>query len=441
VTEDFFQGERGVVFSITPPSWLFALSLPQFMVKEKPEWAAYTEWMATNPFERWAYLAIESHGPHNQYGPTTSAILRGVDRRLYYSKWGTDIAKNSNIEEADGYWRYCGHGIDTVKWSPAPPELVRKARTDIGVGPNDLLLGCVATNTRRKLMPLLFESAYLLRHQIGASRLKLWINTDVAIREYNLNELAECFGFRMGTDLLITSTNAKRPDEWLAMMYSACDLTTLPTAGEGFGYPVVESLACGTPCVTGTFGAQAEFLAGWRDAWLCPPFITHLITNNTLVEPIYDPQQYAARLLMAWTELRQRGTLLRTECRARGELWSWANVWPHWEKWFLLGAAELQAKLVKEAAPASVFPMDPEVEDRITADINEANRITREAENAARSDSRTDVPPTTVPVDSLGSEVGGHADEQGQRTDHDNGGGLDSRAPIRVGGEADAAGA
>jgi glycosyltransferase involved in cell wall biosynthesis len=409
ITEDFFGQDRGVVFSITPPSWLFALALPQFMVKEKPEWKAYTTWMSERQFDIWSYLAIESHGPFNQYGPTTRAILRGVDRRLYYSKWGAQVASDSGITETDGVCRFIGHGIDTDVWKPADPSVVRHLRSELGVGPNDLMLGCVATNTRRKLLPLLFESAMMLRHQLGNSRIKLWLNSDAPIREYNIGELADCFGFRIDSDLILTNTNEKRPDDWLAAMYSACDLTTLPTAGEGFGYPVVESLACGTPCITGAFGAQAEFLEGWRPSWICQPVAMHVITNNTLMEPVYDAQQWASRLLMAWTEVRQHGTLVREQCRERAVInWSWDVLWPTWKLWLAQGASEMaQRQLAKEDMDVSV-----------NADNNESPSGSAEG---------------------LGSAVGGDAEQQGQRPDHGDDGGLDSRAPERLDREADAA--
>lgn len=409
ITEDFFGSDRGIIFSITPPSWLFALALPQFMVKEKPEWKAYTAWMADRQFDIWSYLAIESHGPFNQYGPTTRAILGGVDRRLYYSKWGAQIANNSGLTEEDGVHRFLGHGIDTEKWRPADSSVVRQLRTELGVGPNDLMLGCVATNSRRKLLPLLFESAFVLRRQLGTSRLKLWLNSDAPIREYNIGELADCFGFRMGSDLILTNTNEKRPDEWLAAMYSACDLTTLPTAGEGFGYPVIESLACGTSCITGAFGAQAEFLDGFRDSWICHPIATHLITNSTLIEPIYDPKQYAACLLYAWTELRQNATLLREECVKRAQLWSWDTIWPMWKAWFVQGVIEMNER-----------------------------QLAKESTNAEQNGNSHEGAPSGL--DGLGSGVGGDADQQGQRPDLRDPGGLDRGTPQRLDREADAAG-
>jgi glycosyltransferase involved in cell wall biosynthesis len=409
ITEDFFGQDRGVLLSITPPSWLFALSLPQFMVKEKPEWKAYTEWMGTRQFDIWSYLAIESHGPFNQYGPTTRAILGGVDRRLYYSKWGSTIAVNSGMTEADGVHRFLGHGIDCNVWKPADPSVVRHLRSELGVGPNDLMLGCVATNTRRKLLPLLFESAMILRHSLGSSRLKLWLNSDAPIREYNIGELADCFGFRLGSDLILTNTNEKRPDDWLAAMYSACDLTTLPTAGEGFGYPVVESLSCGTPVITGAFGAQSEFLDGFRPAWIVQPIASHVITNSTLMEPIYDAKQWASSLLMAWTELRQHGTLLREQCRERAITnWSWEVIWPIWKLWLAQGVAEMRQRQL----------------DKETAD--------------AQQDGNSN---ETTPVDArcVAGAMGGDALEQGQRPDNGDAGRLDRGAPIGLDREADAA--
>jgi len=39
------------------------------------------------------------------------------------------------------------------------------------------------------------------------------------------------------------------PDEQLATMYSGADCHILPSGGEGFGMTLLESMACGTPCI------------------------------------------------------------------------------------------------------------------------------------------------------------------------------------------------
>jgi glycosyltransferase involved in cell wall biosynthesis len=47
-------------------------------------------------------------------------------------------------------------------------------------------------------------------------------------------------------------------DEVLAALYRGAQCLVFPSLYEGFGLPVLEAMACGTPVVTGNFGATAE---------------------------------------------------------------------------------------------------------------------------------------------------------------------------------------
>jgi glycosyltransferase involved in cell wall biosynthesis len=50
------------------------------------------------------------------------------------------------------------------------------------------------------------------------------------------------------------------PSDAIAAMYSAADVQLLTSMGEGFGIPVVEGQACGTPTIVSDFSAQPELI-------------------------------------------------------------------------------------------------------------------------------------------------------------------------------------
>jgi glycosyltransferase involved in cell wall biosynthesis len=51
------------------------------------------------------------------------------------------------------------------------------------------------------------------------------------------------------------------PDDHLRHLYSAADVLVLPSFYEGFGLPVLESMACGTPVIASDAGALAEVVS------------------------------------------------------------------------------------------------------------------------------------------------------------------------------------
>jgi glycosyltransferase involved in cell wall biosynthesis len=88
----------------------------------------------------------------------------------------------------------------------------------------------------------------------------------------------------------------------MAALYSAADVLLAASMGEGFGIPVVEAQACGTPVIVSNFTAQPELVG---DGWLVDG------------QPFWDPAQKSwfltpsvASILNALEESyrRERGT-------------------------------------------------------------------------------------------------------------------------------------
>jgi glycosyltransferase involved in cell wall biosynthesis len=67
--------------------------------------------------------------------------------------------------------------------------------------------------------------------------------------------------------LIFTSDYAQQiglPPEMMAALYTACDVLLCPSKGEGFGVPMIEAQACGTPVIASDFTAQTELVGpGW----------------------------------------------------------------------------------------------------------------------------------------------------------------------------------
>ena len=350
IATDFFQGQPGILFTITPPTWLFDVVMPEFRARSDSNWLRVDEWYSKRQFKVWSYVAVETHGTLGRFPLLTKEILSRIDRKVYYNAWGASLAINSGLADPDGKARFIHHGIDTSKFKRCSPAEALDVRNMWELQPNDLLIGCVATNTRRKQLSMLLEAFYLLKHQVGSVKTRLWLHTDKFVGgECNIPALCTDLGLRDPEDVITTSSLKGYSDEWLAQMYSACDVMTLPTGGEGFGYPVVEALACGTPCVTSTFGAQAEFYTDWvHSGWLVPPVAQHLFGAHNLVEPIHDPQVWAMRILSAWTEAKNRGIDLQLECMVQAKRWDWQLQWQAWKRWFVDGHAQFLDNPVEE---------------------------------------------------------------------------------------------
>jgi glycosyltransferase involved in cell wall biosynthesis len=88
------------------------------------------------------------------------------------------------------------------------------------------------------------------------------------------------------------------PEDELPLWYNAARLFAFPSLYEGFGLPVLEAMACGTPVITSTAASLPE--VGGKAAVLVPPNDTDRIAHE--MERVLDDSQ------------------LRTEMRAAGRI-------------------------------------------------------------------------------------------------------------------------
>ena len=75
--------------------------------------------------------------------------------------------------------------------------------------------------------------------------------------------------------------------QYLAIMYNAADVFLHTARGEGFGLPMLEAQACGTPVVAPDFGNMAELNYNGIRVNGCARFMYHPGTEQVLVDPVH----------------------------------------------------------------------------------------------------------------------------------------------------------
>jgi glycosyltransferase involved in cell wall biosynthesis len=149
-------------------------------------------------------------------------------------------------------------GVDSRFKRVENTEALKSVRAKYKIPPRPYVIS-VGTVQPRKNYPRLIQALARLRaqgHDIGLviAGGKGWLEDPIhdAIRETNTGDSVHMIGFADDIDL--------------PTLYSAADCLAFPSLYEGFGLPILEAMACGTPVVTSNVSSLPE-VAG--DAAIC----------------------------------------------------------------------------------------------------------------------------------------------------------------------------
>jgi glycosyltransferase involved in cell wall biosynthesis len=141
------------------------------------------------------------------------------------------------------------NGVDTNRFHPLPPG---EARRNLGLPKDGKIIVCVASLTEGKNHSLLISAfAKMLGDSRGA---KLFLIGDGPLRP----ALQELIGkLRMQENVILVGA---KPNQELALWYSAADVSCLVSSREGWPNVIMESIACGTPVVATRVGGVPEII-------------------------------------------------------------------------------------------------------------------------------------------------------------------------------------
>lgn len=313
--ENFSDGQPGIIMTLDDPSRRLWFADPVGLSPEMQDFLG-----PHRNFQKVGYFPLDSEGPmEGVLGVEARSALAGYDRILTASEWGCNVAKRSGFAGAD--WQ--PHGLFMDKFHPVP-----NAREMLNWKRGDIYVGCVMANQARKDFPVLFETARILKDELGG-KFKLWLHTDTLIRYWNVYALATDYGV---ADCL--QVTVEMNDEALALRYSACDATMLPSAGEGFGYPVAESLACGTACIVTDYAAGQELV---ETDCKVPPVTYRIDTSHNVKRAVLSGWGFASRVRTQAEKKREMQEFRSEELVASVAHLDWNKLREPWTKWFREG--------------------------------------------------------------------------------------------------------
>ena len=201
----------------------------------------------------WAAISPIDHDP----------IPPSVQKRLESAQWPVAMSPYAEREmkRVGLNSRYVPHGVDTKIYRPvAKHKEMFDAR-------GKFVVGMVATNVepldRKGFWPS-FQAFGRFHKKHPDSQLYAHVIPTRSAGGLDLMEMAGQCGFKLYVPDY-WQLQAGVPEEKMAEMYSTFDVLLMLTRGEGFGVPLIEAQACGTPVIVTDFTAPSDLVgAGWK---------------------------------------------------------------------------------------------------------------------------------------------------------------------------------
>jgi glycosyltransferase involved in cell wall biosynthesis len=137
------------------------------------------------------------------------------------------------------------------------PEQLTKARRMLGVGEAPFILAIGVLEPRKNLNRLMDAFHHLKQRETVSRDMRLvlaggkgWLYDDI-FEHHDASPIRD--------DILLPGFV---PDELLPAIYSAADVLAFPSLYEGFGLPILEAMACGTPVVASRASCLPEVAEG-----------------------------------------------------------------------------------------------------------------------------------------------------------------------------------
>jgi glycosyltransferase involved in cell wall biosynthesis len=335
IVKDFAGEEQCIIMFIWDLHRVSWFSQPERLGGESlAKFPMLREWLLKANIEKWCYCPIDASGPQDRLSFPLALTALGFDRLLAYGEFGEGVLRRSigDVEADKRHLTFLPHGIDCNMFLEYPHKPSRNlffqhtgAQTLLAmlginskiepIQDDEVLVGCVSTNQARKDLALACETIALLSRE---RKVRFWLHTDTLERAWSIPSLLVDFGILENTVISLGFLHDKK----MATGYAACDLTLGPGA-EGWGLPIGESLACGTPVIHGGYAGGADVVPKEMQV---SPVAFRYEGSFASMRPVYRAEE--------WVKKANEWIGKRANLDSR---YDWNNLWIRWETWFREG--------------------------------------------------------------------------------------------------------
>ena len=278
-------------------------------------------WMQNHParacFKWIAYCPLDA-GP---LYPPSYPLVRSMDEIVAMSHFGRKTIEDG-VPSKRVHMIY--HGVDPHVYRPLPNRELLKSHDRLQ---NRFVIGCVARNQPRKNVPALVKAFAQLAKRLPD--VHLYLHMDPCDVGFDMVTLLQRYALQSRADISSPQITAASglTDEKLNRLYNIFDVTVLPSTGEGFGLPILESMAVGVPVVATDCSACTELVTGRGELARPAAFVT---TGTNLLEHAIVDETHLAECI----EKLYRDPALRRTYSERGrrfaEFLAWDSLIPQW---------------------------------------------------------------------------------------------------------------
>lgn len=255
--------------------------------------------------------------------------LQFVDTPVCFSQFGQRVAGMTLNRPISMIY----HGVDFKLWSSPLSPKVRKEKREEMFGTDDVVVfGMVARNQPRKNIPALYEA--FSEHIKTHPKSRLLIHACNLDQGWNLERIGIEFG--VSDKVYITPglhPNRGVPNNILRLIYGCMDVHVNTAWGEGFGIPIIESMAAGIPNIIPAYTVGPEFIGDSKGGGLLK-VASFAVEPGSHIRRAYVDVKHLKLTMDKLAENPAMRTELGQNAQRFASKFDWAPIIKQWEALF-----------------------------------------------------------------------------------------------------------